>query len=346
MTLYRYTPDGTDKSVCTGGLRLAVAPADRPRRHHPLPPGAAGSRSSDLGIIMRSDGSHQVTYKGMPLYTYTGDTKAGDATGQGSAVPGSSSSALGRVDFGRPRPRRPPRNPPVDTATELTTVELGATGRRPIGFLVVTVSHGSTPPDSGAPGPSPMVADEQALNDAFVAYRSELTGLARRALGSAHLAEDAVQETFVRAWRSRQRFDPSLGSLRTWLYSIERNLLVDMAQAPRSATRSATPGMAEEAEPIVDHVEKAMASWQVEEAVRHLTEEHRTVIIEIYFRGRTSKELADRLAVPEGTVRSRLFYALKALQADARRRWDGQSDRAGMCRVAGDDGHGRHRAGQ
>ena len=122
-----------------------------------------------------------------------------------------------------------------------------------------------------------------------------------------------MQETFVRAWRSRDRFDPSLGSLRTWLYSIERNLLVDMARS-RHRHESRDARMAEEAEPIVDHVEKAMVSWQVEEAVRHLTEEHRTVVIEIYFRGRTSKELADRLAVPEGTVRSRLFYALKALR--------------------------------
>ena len=201
----------------------------------------------------------------------------------------------------------------MDTVIDLTTIELGATRRKAGRVPLVTVSHGSNPSDSGAPEPSPMVADEQALNDAFVAYRSELTGFARRALGSSHLAEEAVQETFVRAWRSRHRFDPSLGSLRTWLYSIERNLLVDMARSRhRHEIRDAR--MAEEAEPIVDHVEKAMVAWQVEEAVRHLTEEHRTVVIEIYFRGRTSKELADRLAVPEGTVRSRLFYALKALR--------------------------------
>jgi RNA polymerase sigma-70 factor (ECF subfamily) len=158
-----------------------------------------------------------------------------------------------------------------------------------------------------------MVADERGLNDAYLAYRSELTGLARRALGSSHLAEEAVQETFARAWRSRDRFDSTLGSLRTWLYSIERNLLVDMARS-RQRHEAREARIAEEAEPIVDHVEKAMVTWQVEDAVRHLSEEHRTVVIEIYFRGRTSKELADRLAVPEGTVRSRLFYALKALR--------------------------------
>jgi RNA polymerase sigma-70 factor, ECF subfamily len=157
------------------------------------------------------------------------------------------------------------------------------------------------------------VADEQGLKDAFVAYRTELTSLARRTLGNGHLAEDAVQETFARAWRARDRYDASLGSLRTWLYSIERNLLVDMARSQqRQDTRDSW--LAAASEPIVDHVEQAMASWQVEEAVRHLTPEHRTVIVEIYLKSRTSKEMAERLAVPEGTVRSRLFYALKALK--------------------------------
>lgn len=158
-----------------------------------------------------------------------------------------------------------------------------------------------------------MTADEQGLNDAFVAYRAELTGLARRALGSSHLAEEAVQETFVRAWRSRDRFDSSVGSLRTWLYSIERHLLVDMARS-RQRRDVHDSRMAVEAEPIVDHVERAMVAWQVEEAVGRLTDEHRLVVVEVYFRGRTSKELADRLSVPEGTIRSRLFYALKAMR--------------------------------
>jgi RNA polymerase sigma-70 factor (ECF subfamily) len=157
------------------------------------------------------------------------------------------------------------------------------------------------------------VADAQSLNDAFMAYRTELTSLARRTLGSAALAEDAVQETFVRAWRSRDRFDSSLGSLRTWLYSIERNLLIDMARSrQRQETRDSQ--LADAREPIVDHVESAMASWQVEEAVTQLSDDHRTVVVQICLQGRTSKEVAERLAIPEGTVRSRLFYALKALK--------------------------------
>jgi len=201
----------------------------------------------------------------------------------------------------------------VDTAIEQTILRGSVHHQLADRVRQVRPSGGSPPPVPDPPDDGSPATDQQVLNDAFVAYRSELTSLARRTLGSAHLAEDAVQETFARAWRARHRYDSSLGSLRTWLYSIERNLLVDMARSQqRQDTRDSWLAVA--SEPIVDHVERAMASWQVEEAVRHLTPEHRTVIVEIYLKGRTSKEMAERLAVPEGTVRSRLFYALKALK--------------------------------
>jgi len=199
----------------------------------------------------------------------------------------------------------------VVTATELTLLlrEDPAAGS----VLVVTAFGGPQGPTAGGAGPAPSVADEEGFDRAFVDYRQELTGLARRALGSTHLAEEAVQETYVRAWRSRDRFDPALGSLRTWLFSIERHLLIDTARArERAQTRDSEQAASSEA--VTDSIENAMVSWQVEEAVRHLSDDHRTVIVEIYFRGRTSRETADRLAIPEGTVRSRLFYALKALR--------------------------------
>ena len=80
LTLYRYTPDGTGKSVCTGTCASQWPPLTVPAG---TTPAASGLPAADLGVIVRSDGSHQVTYKGMPLYTYSGDTKAGAATGQG-----------------------------------------------------------------------------------------------------------------------------------------------------------------------------------------------------------------------------------------------------------------------
>ena len=128
------------------------------------------------------------------------------------------------------RRRRP--HPPVATATDLDVPS--RVGDRPTGRVGgVTASGGSFPSSPQVASPDPLVADEPGLNHAFVAYRPELMSMARRALGSPQLAEEAVQETYVRAWRSRDRFDPSLGSLRTWLFSIERNLLIDMARTRR-----------------------------------------------------------------------------------------------------------------
>lgn len=82
MTLYRYTPDSTGKSTCTGTCAALWPPLTVPASTAHVV-GGAGVSSADLGTIMRSDGSHQVTYKGLPLYTYTGDAKAGEASGQG-----------------------------------------------------------------------------------------------------------------------------------------------------------------------------------------------------------------------------------------------------------------------
>jgi RNA polymerase sigma-70 factor, ECF subfamily len=136
-------------------------------------------------------------------------------------------------------------------------------------------------------------------------------GFARRALGDAGAAEEVVQDTFVRAWRSRQRFDASLGTLRTWLFAIERNIVIDHARA--RAIRRTEP-LKNDVSVGVDGVEQAMVGWQVEEAVRRLRAEHRHVLVETYYRGRSSRDVAADLGIPEGTVRSRLFYALRSLR--------------------------------
>jgi predicted lipoprotein with Yx(FWY)xxD motif len=82
LTLYHFTPDGTGTPTCTGGCASLWPPLTVPSgTAHVV--GAAGLSAANLGTVARSDGTLQVTYKGMPLYHYTGDTKAGDANGQG-----------------------------------------------------------------------------------------------------------------------------------------------------------------------------------------------------------------------------------------------------------------------
>ncbi len=176
-------------------------------------------------------------------------------------------------------------------------------------------AFGGVPPRA-LPDPTVKVTrwDDEDLGRAFDAHRAELTGFARRELANTDLAEEVVQETFVRAWRSRARFDPAIGSLRSWLFSIERNLLIDLG---RSRTRRETieRTVLHRSEAVVDEVETQLTSWQVADAIDRLTPEHRAVLLGIYFDGHTSKEVAARLAIAEGTVRSRLYYALRALRA-------------------------------
>jgi RNA polymerase sigma-70 factor, ECF subfamily len=158
-------------------------------------------------------------------------------------------------------------------------------------------------------------ADAPGLEAAVGAHGGELFGFALRSLRDRGLAEDAVQETFVRAWRARARFDPAKGSMRSWLFAIERHVVIDLVRvrARHDQRRSFVP--------LVDvpsrgeEMERSTESWHIHEAIKRLRPAHRQVLVEIYYRQRTSAEVAHELAIPEGTVRSRLFYALQSLKS-------------------------------
>ncbi len=158
--------------------------------------------------------------------------------------------------------------------------------------------------------PPGALTDERDVREAYSAHASELYGFAVRSLGDAGLAEEAVQETFLRAWRAGERFDPQIGSLRTWLFAILRNVVIDLGRA-----RAARPTVSDKGiEAAVEPFDEALLSWQIEEAMRRLGEQHRRVLVETYYRGRPYAEVAAELGVPEGTVKSRVYYGLRALR--------------------------------
>src|SRR6201990_504698 len=127
------------------------------------------------------------------------------------------------------------------------------------------------------------------VREAYAAHSGELYGFAVRSLGDAGLAEEALQETFLRAWRAGERFDPQIGSLRTWLFAILRNVVIDLGRA-----RAARPGVAEGGiAPPDEPLEEALLSWQVEEAMRRIGEDHRRVLVETHYRGRPYAEVAE-----------------------------------------------------
>ena len=158
--------------------------------------------------------------------------------------------------------------------------------------------------------PPGALTRERDVREAYAAHAGELYGFARRSLGDSGLAEEAVQETFLRAWRAGERFDPELGSLRTWLFAILRNVVIDLSRARAARPRLADGGI----EPSVEPLEEALLAWQVEEAMRRIGEQHRRILVETYYRGRPYSEVAAELGVPEGTVKSRVYYGLRALK--------------------------------
>ncbi|WP_299959562.1 sigma-70 family RNA polymerase sigma factor [uncultured Modestobacter sp.] len=151
---------------------------------------------------------------------------------------------------------------------------------------------------------------------AYAAHGPELYRFALRQLGDGGAAQDVVQEVFLRAWRAAGSYDPQLASLRTWLFTIARNVVVD--EARRFAVRPWQRDLTDDVEPPAASGpgldERLVDAWVVEEALRRIGPEHRTAIVQTHLRGRPHAEVAAELGVPVGTVRSRVFYGLKALR--------------------------------
>jgi RNA polymerase sigma-70 factor (ECF subfamily) len=126
-------------------------------------------------------------------------------------------------------------------------------------------------------------------------------------------AEDLVQETLLRAWRHRTVLDGPPAAVRAWLLTVSRNLLIDEWRSRRSRSEHYVADVPEREEPD-DRTDQLLQSWVVADALTKLSPDHRAVLLECYYRGRPVAEAAQRLGVPEGTVKSRTHYALRALR--------------------------------
>ena len=93
-----------------------------------------------------------------------------------------------------------------------------------------------------------------------------------------------------------------------------RNVVIDLARARRVRPPVAPDRAPAETARAEDDIERALTSWQVEAALAELDEEHRRVLVEVHWRGRPYAEVADELGIPAGTVKSRVYYGLRALR--------------------------------
>jgi RNA polymerase sigma-70 factor (ECF subfamily) len=145
-------------------------------------------------------------------------------------------------------------------------------------------------------------------------HAGALWGYSLRLTGHDHSrAEDVVQETFLRAWRHRAILDSPPAAVRSWLFTVARNIVIDEWRTSR-ARSEVTVADVPEGDGTDDQTDQLLLSWVVADALTRLSPEHRAVLLECYYRGRPVSEAAARLGVPEGTVKSRTHYALRALR--------------------------------
>jgi RNA polymerase sigma-70 factor, ECF subfamily len=160
----------------------------------------------------------------------------------------------------------------------------------------------------------PREPGERDLRALYDAHALALLAYALRLCdGDRALAEDLVQETLVRAWRHLDRLDPAAGPVRPWLFTVAQHLAIDAHRA-RRARPPEVGDVALDAVPGLDRIESTLDRIVVTDALQSLSKEHRAVIVETYYRGRTVAETAGVLGIPPGTVKSRCYYALRALK--------------------------------
>jgi RNA polymerase sigma-70 factor (ECF subfamily) len=162
-----------------------------------------------------------------------------------------------------------------------------------------------------------MEASETALMQVlFDEHAAALWRYAMRLTGDRARAEDVVQETLLRAWQHPEAVDDSERSARAWLFTVARNMIIDERRSARFRNEIGTADMGEAPEDTKQptEVDSALDRLLVGDAIAQLSPDHRAVIRRSYYLGWSTAQIAADLDIAEGTVKSRLHYAIRALR--------------------------------
>ncbi|MGW3661749.1 sigma-70 family RNA polymerase sigma factor [Streptomyces sp. NPDC005141] len=158
--------------------------------------------------------------------------------------------------------------------------------------------------------------EERALRDLYLEHGPALYSYVLRMLdGDTHRAEDVIQETLLRCWNKQNLTDDEGMAVRPWMFRVARNLVIDTHR-----TRKARPlefsgtGWLSDMCAEVDDIERMLSSMVLHDALQALTPAHREVLRATFFADRTTQQAADDLGIPRGTVKSRVYYALRSLK--------------------------------
>ena len=201
--------------------------------------------------------------------------KAGRTSGRGNATAGAPAVA-----------ERPPPRSVADLAAATTEDEQ----------LLIAIGRGDR---------------ECALRELYQRYERRLYGLGLRLLGDPGLAEELVQETVLRLWRTAARFDPARGTATSFIFAVARRLAVDLWRRPSSRPYQAEVEQSSDPDEVIDRL---LVQLAVREALDALSEAHRQVLELSYQGDMTQVEIATRLGISLGTVKSRTYHALRSFR--------------------------------
>lgn len=141
-----------------------------------------------------------------------------------------------------------------------------------------------------------------------------LTFLTRLTRGDVHRAEDIMQEALLRAWRNPDARNADGRWSRAWIFTVAKRIFIDQVRASEVRPEELSDEYIDLHAHVDDEIEGLLDAHEVRAALNSLPERLRATLVEIYFRGSTVAQAAEVLAVPAGTVKSRNFYALRALE--------------------------------
>jgi len=176
-------------------------------------------------------------------------------------------------------------------------------------------NNAGTPPARSTAPPIPHGTPEvqaELLRALYDQHGAALWRYTYSLVGDAGRAEDIVQESLLRAWQ-RPNILESTASARAWLFTVARNMAVDEHRSARARREFRMDSPPEQASP--DQAERALDSWLITDALARLSVDHREVIVRAYYRGLSTQQIATELAIPEGTVKSRMHYGMRSLRS-------------------------------
>lgn len=159
--------------------------------------------------------------------------------------------------------------------------------------------------------------DTEALRTLYDRYGAIVFGMAYRILGDRQAAEECTQDTFVAVWRNAASYDPSKARVSSWLVAIARNRAVDAVRRRAARPVDSHEEIWQAADESADTAEIAAAadeSRRIAAAMAELPPAQRDALVLAYFEGLSHSEIAERLAVPLGTVKGRIRLALDRLR--------------------------------